>query len=96
MRGGGPVAVHRQVVQERAYVRGIEVPRMGRVVKADVADDPPAVTLFRVAAKVTAATGRVDPVEQGGSGVGGWRGHAMRVFKFEKLTSHLYYTSQPV
>ena len=64
--------------------------------KADVADDPAAVARLRVAAKLTAATGRMDLVKEGGRRIGGRRGHETRVFQFEKLTSRLYYTSQPV
>lgn len=72
--GGRHVAIGREVVQKVADVRGIEVPRLGRVVKVNVADDPPAVALFRVMAKLMTATGRVDPVKERGRGIGGRRG----------------------
>ena len=62
-----------QVVEEGAHVVGVELARVRRVVEAAVADDPLAVPLLRVTAKVTSATGRGDSVEEGGAG--GRRGH---------------------
>ena len=39
---------------------------MGCVVKANIADDPPTVPLFRVAAELTSPACRVDAVKEGG------------------------------